>query len=180
MVDAGKFRSDLFYRLNVFPIHVPALRDRKEDIPILVRHFVQYFTRRLHKNIDSIPAATMTALSEYNWPGNIRELQNVIERAVIISTGPVLRVADADLKPRNIASAGVAPVTIERTEQTVDALRARKAVDESERKQILDVLKQTRWIVGGAGGAAERMGLKRSTLQYRMRKLGIPSRRDSV
>jgi PAS domain S-box-containing protein len=181
MVDAGKFRSDLFYRLNVFPIHVPALRDRKEDIPILVRHFVQYFTRRLHKNIDSIPAATMTAFCEYNWPGNIRELQNVIERAVIISTGAVLRVADADLKPRNIAPVASAPVLEHPQEpEIVDALRARKAVDEIERKQILGILEQTRWIVGGPGGAAERMGLKRSTLQYRMRKLGIPSRRESL
>src|SRR6202035_4682167 len=101
MVESGKFRSDLFYRLDVFPIHLPPLRDRKEDIPLLVRHFVQQFARRLRKNIDSIPAATMTALCEYHWPGNIRELQNVIERAVIVSTGSVLNVATADLKPRN-------------------------------------------------------------------------------
>jgi PAS domain S-box-containing protein len=177
MVEAGKFRADLFYRLDVFPIHVPSLRERKEDIPLLVRHFVQQFTRRLRKNIDSIPAATMTALCEYHWPGNIRELQNVIERAVIVSTGFVLKVSTDDLKPRSHRpgsqeKSGEAPRT--------DARNARKAVDESERQQILGVLEETHWTVAGPRGAASRLGLKRSTLQYRMRRLGIPSKRESL
>jgi len=177
MVESGKFRSDLFYRLNVFPIHLPALRERKEDIPLLVRHFVQQFARRLRKNIDSIPAATMTALCEYHWPGNIRELQNVIERAVIVSPGSVLNVSTGDLKPRSHAPRGP-----EKTGdlQITDARNARRAFDEGERKQILDVLAETHWTVGGPDGAAARLGLKRSTLQYKMRKLGIPSKRENV
>ena len=177
MVESGKFRSDLFYRLNVFPIHLPALRERKEDIPLLVRHFVQQFARRLRKNIDSIPAATMTALCEYHWPGNIRELQNVIERAVIVSPGSVLNVSTGDLKPRSHAPRGQ-----EKTGdlQITDARNARRAFDEGERQQILGVLAETHWTVGGPDGAAARLGLKRSTLQYKMRKLGIPSKRENV
>jgi PAS domain S-box-containing protein len=180
MVEDGKFRSDLFYRLDVFPIHVPALRERKEDIPLLVRHFVQQFSRRLGKNIDAIPASTMNALCEYHWPGNIRELQNVIERAVIISTGSVLNVSIGDLRTRN--HMGSQPKSPEKTEdsQFTDARDARKAVDETERKRILGVLEQTFWTVGGPDGAAARLGVKRSTLQYRMRKLGIPSKRASL
>jgi PAS domain S-box-containing protein len=173
MVAENKFRSDLFYRLDVFPIHVPALRDRKEDIPVLIRHFVQQFSRRLGKNIDSIPATTMTALSEYNWPGNIRELQNVIERAVIVSTGSVLKVNVADLKPVRLP-AGQKEVE---EPQNSDAQRARSAMEENERQQILKILKETHWTVSGADGAAAKLGLKRSTLQYRMRRLGIPSKR---
>ena len=177
MVESGKFRSDLFYRLNVFPIHLPALRERKEDIPLLVRHFVQQFARRLRKNIDSIPAATMRALCEYHWPGNIRELQNVIERAVILSPGSVLNVSTGDLKPRSHAPRGP-----EKTGdlQITDARNARRVFDEGERKQILDVLAETHWTVGGPDGAAARLGVKRSTLQYKMRKLGIPSKRENV
>jgi len=177
MVESGKFRSDLFYRLDVFPIHLPPLRERKEDIPLLVRHFVQHFTRRLRRNIDSIPAATMTALTEYHWPGNIRELQNVIERAVIVSTGSVLNVSTADLKPRNHAPSGQEK---NGEVQIADPRSALRAVDESERQQILGVLEQTHWTVAGPNGAASRLGMKRSTLQYRMRRLGIPSRRESL
>jgi PAS domain S-box-containing protein len=175
MVGEQKFRSDLFYRLDVFPIHVPSLRERKEDIPLLVRHFVQQFSRQLGKTIDSIPAATMTALCEYPWPGNIRELQNVIERAVIVSTGPVLKVNVDDLRVKSVStqeSPAEPPMT--------DAQRARKAVKESERQQIVSVLEQTHWTVAGPDGAAARLGLKRSTLQYKMRKLGIPSKRASL
>lgn len=176
MVESGKFRSDLFYRLDVFPIHLPPLRDRKEDIPLLVRHFVQHFARRLKKNVDFIPPATMTALGEYHWPGNIRELQNVIERAVIISTGSVLNVSTADLKPRNHPSGGH-----EKNGELhiADPRNARRSVDERERQQILGVLEQTHWTVAGPNGAASRLGMKRSTLQYRMRRLGIPGRRQS-
>ena len=177
MVESGKFRSDLFYRLDVFPIRLPALRERKEDIPLLIRHFVQHFSRRLKKNVDSIPAATMTALSEYHWPGNIRELQNVIERAVIVSTGSVLNVSMVDLKPRFYASRlqeknGEA--------QIADPRSARRGLDESERREILGVLEETHWTVAGPKGAASRLGIKRSTLQYRMRRLGIPSRRETL
>ncbi len=175
MVAEQKFRSDLFYRLDVFPIHVPALRDRKEDIPLLVRHFVQQFSRRLGKNIDSIPPATMTALCEYHWPGNIRELQNVVERAVIVSPGSMLKVNIADLR-----SNGAAPQRQLEKPHIRDAQRALDAVDEKERRQILAALEQTHWTVAGPDGAAARLGLKRSTLQYRMRKLGIPSRRASL
>jgi PAS domain S-box-containing protein len=180
MVEEGKFRSDLFYRLDVFPIHVPALRDRKEDIPLLVRHFVQQFSRRLGKNIDSIPTGTMNALCDYHWPGNIRELQNVIERAVIISTGPVLNVSIGDLRTRShpLAQATIADKT--EVSQFADARNARKAVDENERKKIVGILEETLWTVGGPDGAAAKLGVKRSTLQYRMRKLGIPSKRESV
>ena len=175
MVGENKFRSDLFYRLDVFPIHVPALRDRREDIPILVRHFVQHFSRRLGKYIDSIPTRAMTALTEYSWPGNIRELQNVIERAVIVSKGPVLKVNIGDLEPANLPQ----------EQKRIDALhnseaqRSRSAMEESERRQILQILQETNWTVSGTHGAAMRLGLKRSTLQYRMRRLGIPSRRAS-
>jgi formate hydrogenlyase transcriptional activator len=176
MVEEGKFRSDLFYRLDVFPIRVPALRDRKEDIPLLVRHFVQQFSRRLGKNIDSIPTTTMEALCEYPWPGNIRELQNVIERAVIISTGSVLNVSIEDLRSRTFSSSHIRT----KGSQFTDARNARKAVDEAERKRILGMLEQTLWTVSGPDGAAVRLGLKRSTLQYRMRKLGIPSKRQSL
>jgi PAS domain S-box-containing protein len=180
MVEDGKFRSDLFYRLDVFPIHVPALRERKEDIPLLVRHFVQQFSRRLGKNIDSIPAAAMNALCEYHWPGNIRELQNVIERAVIISTGSVLNVSIGDLRTRSHKLTVTHAPEITEDSQFADARNARKAVDETERKRILGVLEQTLWTVGGPDGAAARLGVKRSTLQYRMRKLGIPSKRENV
>jgi PAS domain S-box-containing protein len=177
MVESGKFRSDLFYRLDVFPIRLPALRERKEDIPLLVRHFVQHFGRRLKKNVDSIPTATMTALSEYHWPGNIRELQNVIERAVIVSTGSVLNVSTGDLKPRFYASRGQEK---NGEAQIADPRSARRGLDESERREILGVLEETHWTVAGPKGAASRLGVKRSTLQYRMRRLGIPSRRESL
>jgi len=180
MAEEQKFRPDLFYRLNVFPIQVPALRERKEDIPLLVRHFVQQFTRRLNKNIDSIPAATMNALCEYHWPGNIRELQNVIERAVIVSTGPVLKVSSRDLKPIHHPPSQESRPQTNGEQKFSDAQSARRAVDENERNQIVSVLEGTHWTVGGPDGAAARLGLKRSTLQYRMRRLGIPSRRDAA
>jgi PAS domain S-box-containing protein len=180
MVEEGKFRSDLFYRLDVFPIRLPSLRERKEDIPLLVRHFVQQFSRRLGKNIDSIPTATMNALCEYHWPGNIRELQNVIERAVILSTGSVLNVSISDLRTRNHPASQAKTAAKTEDPQLADALNARKAVDENERRKIVGVLEQTLWTVGGPDGAAARLGVKRSTLQYRMRKLGIPSKRESL
>jgi formate hydrogenlyase transcriptional activator len=157
LVDEQQFRADLFYRVNVFPVHVPSLRERLEDIPLLVRHFAQQFARRLHKTLETIPADTMQGLLRYPWPGNIRELQNIIERAVIVSPGPVLQVPLSDLKP---PATGASP-------ENHDTL------EEAARNHILAVLKETKWVLGGANGAAVRLGMKRSTLQFRMRKLGI-------
>jgi formate hydrogenlyase transcriptional activator len=160
MVDEQKFRSDLFYRLNVFPIHVPPLRERTEDIPFLVRHFAQYFAFNMSKQIDTISSESMNALVRYSWPGNIRELQNVIERAVILSKGPSLKVPLSNLKPRSLDGAngnGNGSATLE----------------EVERRHILSVLEQTNWVFAGPNGAAARLGIKRPTLQFRMQKLGI-------
>jgi len=162
MVEDQKFRSDLYYRLNVFPIRVPALRDRKEDIPRLARHFVQEFSRRNNRAIDTIPSEAMDALIRYAWPGNIRELQNVIERAVIVSRGPVLNVPLAEL----MLEVSDQPATA--SQETLQGM-----LDETERTQILRVLKETNWVISGASGAAARLGMKRSTLQLRMQKLGI-------
>src|SRR5437762_3000146 len=168
MVAEQKFRSDLFFRLNVFPIQVPPLRERHGDIPLLVRHFAQQFSKRMNKTIDTISSATMDALSRYHWPGNIRELQNIIERAVITSTGPVLKVDVADLKISRSSS----PAEKSSAQgQTNDALR--NVLEETERQQILKALKRSDWIVAGPKGAAAKLGMKRSTLQLRMSKLGI-------
>ncbi len=158
LADEQKFRQDLFYRLNVFPIHVPSLRERREDIPTLVRHFAQQFARRMKKTIETIPAETMSALTEYDWPGNIRELQNLIERAVILSPGPTLNVPAMASNGRAHAPA--------RAKDT-------GTLEESERRHIVAALEGTNWVVAGPSGAAARLGLKRSTLQFRMRKLGI-------
>jgi formate hydrogenlyase transcriptional activator len=169
MVAEQKFRSDLFFRLNVFPVHVPPLRERQGDIPLLVRHFTQQFSRRMKKVIETIPSATMDALSRYHWPGNIRELQNVIERAVIISAGPVLSVDVPDLKfPKVNHSEERAVAPNSRTNGALHHL-----LEETERQQILQTLKQCNWVVAGPHGAAARLGMNRSTLQVRIRKLGI-------
>ncbi len=158
MVDQQLFRADLFYRLNVFPIYVPSLRERREDIPLLVRHFVQQFGRRMKKDVETIPAETMAALVRYDWPGNIRELQNLIERAMILTSGTVLRVPLAGLEPRT----GRDPVS-----------RKDRTLEDAEREHILAVLSETKWVLAGQRGAAARLGLNRSTLQFRMKKLGI-------
>ena len=158
MILNGQFRSDLYYRLNVFPISIPPLRERPEDIPLLVRHFVREAARRLHKTIDTIPSDTMAALAEYQWPGNIRELENVVERAVILCRSSVLRVPYRDLQSRiTPGPAGEKPETIA----------------DVEREHIRTILKETRWVLSGARGAARRLGLNRSTLYFRMKKLGI-------
>jgi len=172
MVSDQKFRSDLFFRLDVFPVHVPALRERDGDIPLLARHFTQQFSTRMKKVIEAIPAAAMDALCRYHWPGNIRELQNVIERAVIISAGPGLCVDVADLK---------FPKTSHSEERAVAANSEgngalQNVLEETERQQILQALKQSKWVVAGPNGAAARLGMNRSTLQVRIRKLGISSR----
>jgi len=172
MVSEQKFRSDLFFRLDVFPVHVPALRERDGDIPLLVRHFTQLFSRRMNKAIDTIPSAAMEALCRYHWPGNIRELQNVIERAVIISTGPALSVDVADLKFHNTSHPEARAVATK--SETNGALH--NVLQETERQQILQALKQCDWVVAGPNGAAARLGMNRSTLQLRIRKLGISSR----
>jgi len=156
MVRDGRYRADLFYRLNVFPIVMPPLRDRIEDIPMLVRYFVQQVAQRMGKRIETIPSEAMEKLRQYSWPGNIRELQNIIERAVILSPGPVLQVPLAELIPPSGMHAG--------TPQTME---------EAERRHILNALRETGWVVGGPHGAAARLGMKRSTLQFRMQKLHI-------
>jgi len=168
MVGEQKFRSDLFFRLNVFPVHVPALRERQGDIPLLVRHFTQQLSRRMNKVIETIPSATMDALCRYHWPGNIRELQNVIERAVILSAGPALSVDVADLKFPKVNHPE------ERAASPKSANGAlHDALEETERQQIVRALKQSNWVVAGPNGAAAHLGMKRSTLQLRMHKLGI-------
>jgi formate hydrogenlyase transcriptional activator len=159
-VEEQKFRADLFYRLNVFPVRVPPLRERQEDIPLLVRHFVQQFARRMGKVVDTIPAETMNALIRYHWPGNIRELQNLVERAIILSSGPVLKVPLNDLHALPVAPATTAGRKIE-------------TLEESERRHILEALDAADWVISGRKGAANALGLKRSTLQARMEKLGI-------
>jgi formate hydrogenlyase transcriptional activator len=155
MVRERKFRDDLYYRLNVFPIHVPALRDRREDIPLLVRHFAQQYARRMRKQIDTIPAQTMQALESYSWPGNVRELQNLIERAVILSSGQVLKAPLDELRAEDLPPS------------------AARTLDEAERTHILEALRATNWVLAGPKGAAARLGMKRPTLQFRMKKLGI-------
>jgi formate hydrogenlyase transcriptional activator len=158
MVKQLAFREDLYYRLKVFPIHVPPLRQRTGDIPQLVRHFVSMYAQRMDKSIDQIPTETMDALVRYRWPGNVRELQNFVERAVILSPGSVLRAPVAELEPftprqeREVPMSGLAEV---------------------ERDHIVRALEASDWVVGGRNGAAERLGMKRTSLVYRMQKLGI-------
>jgi formate hydrogenlyase transcriptional activator len=168
MVSEQKFRSDLFFRLNVFPVHVPPLRERQGDIPVLVRHFTQQFARRMKKAMSTIPSAAMDALCRYHWPGNIRELQNVIERAVIISAGPTLSVDVSDLKFPNADPPVEKPASPKSTNGALHDV-----LEETERQQILKALKESNWVVAGTNGAAAHLGMKRSTLQLRMHKLGI-------
>jgi formate hydrogenlyase transcriptional activator len=156
MVKRGEFRSDLYYRLNVFPLMLPPLRARREDIPALVMHFVEICGRRMGREIEHIPLETMSALREYHWPGNIRELQNLIERAVILSNHGVL--------PNPLPAAGTQPVTVSPGATTLK---------DSERAMILQTLEATAWVIGGPNGAAAKLGLKRTTLICKMQKLGI-------
>jgi len=155
-VAQNQFRSDLYYRLNVFPVVIPPLRERREDIPLLVRYFAQKYARRMKKPIEAIPTKAMTTLSEYHWPGNVRELENFIERAVILSPGADLHVPLSELKPL-----------------TGNATNGAKTLEGIEREHILKILRQTNWIIGGRSGAATQLGMQRSTLQSRMKKLGI-------
>ena len=181
LVNEQKFRSDLYYRLNVFPVRVPALRERPEDIPLLVRHFVQQFSRRISKVIDTIPSETMTTLVKYPWPGNIRELQNVIERAVILTKGPILNIPGDDLRVSNGNSMAMAAgAGTQSGSPNGGSHNMRALLDEAERQQIIAALEQSNWIVAGPNGAATRLGIKRSTLQSRMQKLGIRISRTGV
>lgn len=158
MIEDRQFRGDLYYRLNVFPIHIPPLRERQEDIPLLVRYFAEKFARQMQKPIDSIPVDTMTKLQRWHWPGNVRELENLIERAVILTTGGALQVPIPDIKlPQN----NVAP------------LPPPSAADDGDRDQIIKILRETGGVLGGPNGAASRLGLKRTTLQYKIKKMGI-------
>jgi formate hydrogenlyase transcriptional activator len=156
MVADREFRSDLYYRLRVFPITIPPLRERREDIPLLVRYFVSKHARTLDKKIETIPADVMNALIRWDWPGNIRELENFIERAVILSKGPALRAPLAELAhPREVAT------------------DTHASLQDSQREHILRVLRETRGVIAGAQGAAAKLGLKRTTLNSKMKKLGI-------
>jgi transcriptional regulator with GAF, ATPase, and Fis domain len=157
MVSRGEFRSDLYYRLNVFPILLPPLRERREDIPALVKHFVEILGRRIGREIEHIPPETMSALSSYQWPGNIRELQNLIERAVILSNDGVL--------PN--------PLPTAETEQRAAISLGATTLRDSERTLILQTLEGVDWVIGGPKGAAAKLGLKRTTLIHKMQKLGV-------
>jgi len=156
----GQYRSDLYYRLNVFPVTIPPLRERREDIPLLVRYFAQKYARRMKRPIDNVPVKAMTALSEYHWPGNVRELENFIERAVILSRGAELQIPLSELKHRT----SVPPIAFSNGFATLE---------HAEREHIVRTLGETKWVIGGPTGAATRLGMKRTTLQSRMRKLGI-------
>src|SRR5215469_2763486 len=156
MVAKKEFRSDLYYRLNVFPVMLPPLRERRKDIPLLVSHFVEVFSRRVGKQISSIPRATLDAFTSYSWPGNVRELQNLVERAVIRSKNGVL--ANPLVVSEKLSNEPVPP---------------RRTFSESQRDLIQQALQETGWVIGGSGGAAARLGLKRTTLIFKMKKFGI-------
>jgi formate hydrogenlyase transcriptional activator len=153
MVEDGQFRSDLYYRLHVFPLSVPALRERREDIPLLVRHYVDKYAQRMNRRIETVASRDMSVLANYHWPGNVRELQNFVERAVILSPGTLLQPPLAELQHSKLST-----------------------LKEAEREHVLRALRQSKWKVGGANGAAARLGMKRQTLAYRIRKLNIPCR----
>jgi formate hydrogenlyase transcriptional activator len=176
MVEEGKFRSDLYFRLNVFPITLPALHDRVEDIPLLVRHFAEEFSRRMNKKIETISSGTMDALCRYPWPGNIRELQNVVERAIILSPGSELLIPFAELEP-------LAASETTRDQARVSTIRrrpVRSIVSDVDREQIIRALQGSDGQIGGPAGAASRLGLKRTTFITRMKKLGIDANAASV
>ena len=160
MVADGEFRSDLYYRLHVFPLSVPPLRERGEDIPLLVCHFVDEYSRRMNRRIETISAQAMEALTSYSWPGNVRELQNFIERAVILSPGTSLRVPLDELTQE----------AVHRSQTHLSTLA------EMEREHVVRALKESNWVTGGPKGAAAKLGMKRTTLAYRIRKLNIPLR----
>jgi formate hydrogenlyase transcriptional activator len=157
LVEEQKFRSDLYYRLKVFPVTVPPLRDRPEDIPLLVRHFAQKFAQRMKKRIETIPSKAMQALQNYPWPGNVRELENFVERAVILTQGKDLNVSLGELKMMPALAGNSGATTLE----------------QAEREHILKTLRESNWIISGPTGAATKLGMKRTTLQSKMEKLKI-------
>jgi formate hydrogenlyase transcriptional activator len=163
MVARGQFRSDLYYRLNVFPILLPTLRERREDIPVLVTHFVKMFSRRMGKQVDSIPPETMSAFQWHSWPGNIRELQNLVERAVILSRDGVL--------PNPLFQRRTGPINV--SIHRPQACQLSMTSEDSDHALIVETLEQAGWVVGGPHGAAAKLGLKRTTLLAKMRRLGI-------
>ena len=184
MIAEREFRSDLYYRLNVFPIRIPPLRERREDIPLLVRYFVQKSARQMQKQIETIPAAAMKTLTNWEWPGNIRELENFIERAVILTRGKSLEVPVTELRKSRVSpsvsedrSRGQDVARI--VKETLSALNNGKEYDDKSRQEIMRVLQETKGRVGGAEGAAARMGINRTTLLSRMKKLGISGKQFS-
>jgi len=170
MVADRQFRDDLYYRLNVFPITIPPLRERQEDIPLLIRFFASKFARRLKKRIEAIPATAVSALQQYHWPGNIRELENVIERAVILSSGTELQIPLHEMKLHTKTATATGEHGTPKFESAVPESGSLESI---EREHILRVLRETDWVVSGPNGAAATLGLKRTTLQARMKKLGI-------
>jgi formate hydrogenlyase transcriptional activator len=164
MVEERTFRADLYYRLGVFPINLPPLRERREDIPSLVTHFVRKFSRQMNKSIEDIPDEVIEVLKISHWPGNIRELQNFIERSVLVTQGPILTPRIAELKGLMHAAAS-APS---------------QSLSDAERAHIMGILKETNWVVGGPNGAAVRLGLPRTTLISRMQKLGISNNPSGI
>jgi formate hydrogenlyase transcriptional activator len=182
MISTREFRSDLYYRLSVFPIHVPALRERREDIPLLVRYFVQRFARQMQKRIETIPGTAMKALTNWDWPGNIRELENFMERAVILTRGSVLEAPLAELKRERQDTAtgthnrkeiaAIVSDVITRLDRQETHNGASQQL-EKQRERIIEALKQAKGRVGGKGGAAEQVGVNRTTLLGRMKRLGI-------
>lgn len=183
MVADGRFRNDLYYRLNVFPVVLPSLRERRDDIPILARHFTQRFARRMGRQIETIPTAIMNALVQYPWPGNVREMQNVIERAVILSPGPALRLDATELRVgdqrsevgdrRSEVGGQRSEVGGQRSANGERGSGGRLTLADAERDHILGILRETGWVLGGPNGAAVRLAMKRTTLQSKMKKLGI-------
>ncbi len=158
LVEEKKFRSDLYYRLNVFPITVPPLRERPEDIPLLVHFFANKFAQQMKRRIESVPKDTMAAPVSYHWPGNIRELQNLVERGVILSRGSTLEIPLGELKQSARAS---------------NHTNGTSTLESVEREHILRILSESKWVIGGPTGAAARLGVNRTTLNHRLRKLGI-------
>jgi transcriptional regulator with GAF, ATPase, and Fis domain len=167
-MDDRRFREDLYYRLSVFPIEVPPLRDRRDDIPLLIWHFIQSRQRALGRRIQSVPGSTMETMLSYDWPGNVRELQNMVERALILSTGSVLALEEAFGRPA-VGRSGTERVH----PPAVNEQRAVESLADAERAHIVSVLRQCMWRIEGAGQAAARLELRPSTLRNRMRKLGI-------
>ena len=164
MVNQGQFRIDLYYRLNVFPVTLPPLRERREDIPALVHHYVDKYSRRMNRRIERIPSQAMEIFANYPWPGNVRELQNLIERAVILSPGSVLQPPLAELRHITVHAPSSKPSTLK----------------EIEREHVLRAIRESNWVIGGPNGAATRLGMKRTTLVHRIQKLGINVVRSAV